>query len=261
MIEKTQTEIKNLKVEIKNLKNEIKKVKNKISTSKDKELKELFNYKLESKQKELSNKENSLKNKEQKLKDLKEIENLSYDEIIKKIENKELKLSKGTFEKIQIEKTHNDLKANKDIEIISPLFANQNGKKVERGYLIKENNNYYCIAINHIALKVTVNNKKMTFKFNNNHTKFYNTLCTCIIKESLYNLFEYLKVDKYLILNKYTKENKLDLKLFENSLNDIILKLCNTTIDIKNNTYTDNTFENITLENKKVQKLIDDLKY
>ena len=267
-IENLNKQIKTTNEEINKLEEEIKKVQKSIDDKKTSEdIKELLKYKLESLNNSVDEKNKtieSLNKSIEKIKRhnevLKEIENKSYDEVLKLIENKEIKLTKKELKEIKKEEIYNKLATHKDVKILANLYTNQSGIKINRGYMLQYKTKIYCIDFNFIAVEVEEINNCLKFKFNDEHTKFYNTASVCIIKEFIRNLLDYYDFDYKLIFTPYSKENKLKLLTYEESLTDTIMLLSSCQLDIKNKIYTNNLFNNISIS-EDVDTLINELQY
>lgn len=267
-IEKLNKQIKEVEEQIKTTNKQIKEVEEQIKDKKTStDIKELLNYKLESLNNSIDEKNKtieSLKSSIEKIKRHKEIleqiKDKSYEEIFKLIENKEIKLTKKELKQIKKEEIFNKLTSNKDVKILKELYANQTGVKVKRGYMLQYKNKIYCIDFNFIAIEVEETNNILKFKFNDEHSKFYNTASVCIIKEFIRNLLEYYDFDYKLIFTPSKKDNKLDLLTYEESLIDTILLLSSSQIDVKNKTYTNMLFNQISISDE-IDNLINELQY
>ena len=267
-IENIKKEIKTVEEEIKTVEEEIKEVENTINDKKTSEdIKELLKYKLESlnnsidgKNKKIEGLNNSIEKIKRHNEILKQIKNKSYDEVLKLIENKEIKLTKKELKQIKKEEIFNKLATHKDVKILKELYTNQSGIKIKRGYMLQYKNKIYCIDFNFIAVEVEEINNCLNFKFNDEHQKFYNTASVCIIKEFIRNLLKYYNFDYTLIFTPYSKENKLKLATYEESLTDTIMLLSSCQLDIKKKTYTNNLFNQISIS-KEVDQLINELQY
>lgn len=215
----------------------------------------------EASKKDLESKQKTLTDLKEKQKVLNDLKGLSVEEAKEKIANEGLKVPKDFIDSLEVELSRNNfkeaLKASK-MEAIE-LKIQDRSNYVVKGYLIHNDNEFYCLSYNHLAIKGTKDaDGFISFKVNTNHDLYYKNNCLKVLKAfviEVYDLFNLEITDDFKL--KTVTDNRQTINI---SAVDLTNWLLSHRLDTKNKLSLPLSNE-IEFNNDKLNMAVKELKY